>query len=162
MERSNFIDIQNQVNTLDKLFQEHISNVNLAVTAYINLASATKLAMPSEFIKNAKDIDTISAKLAATLSRQVRIQTALNKEVASGYVAAQKKIQLERTQLSLQQQKDRLNAKEIQRLEQLNNSYNRIEALMKRASAEYNNLAARKNFGIQLTQKEEARYTQLS
>ena len=32
---------------------------------------------------------------------------------------------------------------------------------MKRASAEYNNLAARKNFGIQLTQKEEARYTQL-
>lgn len=161
MERSNFIDIQKQVQTLDNLFQEHINNVKEAINVYSQFASVAKTTFPSEVIKNAKDIDAISAKLATTLSRQARVHTALNKEMASGYVAAQKKLQLERTQLSLQQQKDRLNAKELKRLEQLNNAYNRIEALMKRAIAEYNNLAARKNFGIQLTQKEEARYLQL-
>lgn len=161
MERSNFIDIQKQVQILDNLFQEHINNVKEATNVYSQFASVAKTTFPSEVIKNAKDIDAISAKLATTLSRQARVHTALNKEVASGYVAAQKKIQLERTQLTLQQQKDRLNAKELQRLEQLNNAYNRISELMKRATAEYNNLAARKNFGIQLTQKEEARYTQL-
>lgn len=161
MERSNFIDIQKQVSVLDNLFQEHINNVKEATNVYSQFASVAKNTFPSEVIKNAKDIDTISAKLATTLSRQARVHTALNKEVASGYTAAQRKIQLEKSQLSLQQQKDRLNAKELKRLEQLNNAYNRISELMKRATAEYNNLAARKNFGIALTEKENARYLQL-
>src|SRR5690606_3632759 len=69
-----------------------------------------------------------------------------------------------KTYQSLAKQKEQaLKQAEKERLqaEKLNNAYNRISALMRQATAEYNNLAARKNFGIALTEKEEQRYLQL-
>src|SRR5690606_18195420 len=69
-----------------------------------------------------------------------------------------------KTYQSLAKQKEqalRQAEKERQQAEKLNNAYNRISALMRQATAEYNNLAARKNFGIALTEKEEQRYLQL-
>src|SRR5690606_31557041 len=168
MERSNFIDIQKQVAILNELFDAHVKNVEHAATAYTHLATSSKIAMPSDFLKMVKDVDNISAKLATTLKRQAQVQASLNKQLATEYTAALKKAQLDKANLSLAEQKRRASEraekqaeKERLQAEKLNNAYNRISALMRQATAEYNNLAARKNFGIALTEKEEQRYLQL-
>src|SRR5690606_5188799 len=161
MERSNFIDIQKQVAILNELFDAHVKNVEHAATAYTHLATSSKIAMPSDFLKMVKDVDNISAKLATTLKRQAQVQASLNKQLATEYTAALKKAQLDKANLSLAEQKRRASERAEKQAEKLNNAYNRISALMRQATAEYNNLAARKNFGIALTEKEEQRYLQL-
>lgn len=160
MANKNLISTVDLIEKANAILREHQSELDNAAQSYKKLISSAKL--PSTFVSNLKDQETVVRKLTDSNKKLEQSQKELQRERLSELKLHKKREQaFDRYEKQLERQ-EKHRKKEIRDLQRQNSRYQKIQRGVNALTRTYNDLAIKKELGLELSVKEEAELLSLT
>lgn len=158
--KGNFIEAEGLVKKLNDAFTDHVKVVQMSVQTVKSLNDEYKK-LPSDYAKGLKDV-------AIAQEKSVQATNKLKTNTDALVIAKKKEVQAildqSKSYQGLAKQKEQ-SIKQAEReaiaVERASNVYNKVQAKVNQLTATYNNIAIRKELGLNLTDREIAQLTSL-